>query len=165
MSNHLCILATLILDNPDDVENNNSIIAYHGDSFGKIIDFKEKSSFSELDLQIQEILRGCVIVEYKKIVNEFFERLNDNQEIIEYLWDQMCTLSGRIDSNLENELKDLLIKGRNCTGAELDEVFAALIQKVQSKESDPILQDSLNLFFPSGGTESLLTFKRSLIDN
>ena len=163
MKTYLYIVATLILDNPESSKINNNIKAYEGGSFSNISDFKQKPTITELDAQIQDILRGYVISDFKFAINEFYQRFNDSQEIIEHLWNQVCTLSGRIDSDLEFELKELLKKGRSCSGPELDEVFAAVILKTQSSEQAPLLQASIDHFFPSGNTESLITFRRIII--
>lgn len=154
-------VATLILDNPE--ANNNIIKAYEGGSFPNVRDFREKQTIAELDTKIQDILHGYVISDYKSMINEFYQRFNDSQEVIEYLWNQVCTMSGRIDPNLELELKDLLKKGREYSGPELDEVFAAIIQKIRSNGEAPLLQASISMFFPSGKTESLITFRRGII--
>ena len=108
-------------------------------------------------------MHGYVINDYKSIINNFYQRFNDSQEIIEYLWNQVCTLSGRINANLEHELKDLLVKGRSCAGPELEEVFTAIIQKIHFNGQASILQNSINIFFPSGKPDSLIKFRRSII--
>lgn len=159
----MTFLATLLLDNPEASNNNNCIKSYEGGSFEKISNFKESTSILQVDSKIQEILMGYVIVDYKSTVNEFFQRFNDPQEIIEYLRSQVCSLSGRINLSLEVELKELLKRGKSCSGPELDEVYAAIIQKIRADGQAPILQDSIDNFFPSGKSESLITFKRKII--
>ena len=137
--------------------------AYDGGSFEKISNFIENDSIMELDSKIQDILMGYIIVDYKSVVNEFFQRFNDSKEIIGYLWGQVCSLSGRIDHNLEVELQKLLKKGTDCSGPELDEVYATIIQKIQADGQAPLLQESIDKFFPSGKSESIITFKRRVI--
>lgn len=161
--NLFIFLATLLLDNPEASNNNNCVKSYEGGSFEKITNFKEKTSIMQLDSKIKDILMGYVIVDYKSIVNEFFQRLNESQEIIEYLWSQVCSLSGRIDPDLEAELHDFLKKGKSCSGPELDEVFATIIQKIHANGQATVLRDSIDKFFPSGKSESLVTFKRRMI--
>lgn len=151
------------MDNPEASKNNNCVTAYAGGAFSAVSDFKKKVAISELDANIQDILNGYVITDYKSAVNEFFQRFNDNQEIVEYLWSQLCTLSGRIDPCLEFDLRELLKKGRHCSGPELDEVFAAVIQKVKSNGQAPLLQESIDLFFADGKTGSLVAFRRRLV--
>lgn len=156
-------LATLVLDNPEASKNSNNVKAYEGGSFTNVSDFNQKPAIMEIDAKIQDILHGYVISDYKSVINNFYQRFNDPQEVIEYLWNQVCTLTGRIDPNLELELKELLKKGRSCSGPELDEVFAAVILKIQSNGQAPMLQASIATFFPSGKTESLITFRRRII--
>lgn len=151
------------MDNPEASKSNNCVSDYTGGAFSAVYDFKKKVSVTELDANIQDILNGYVITDYKSVVHEFFQRFNDNQEIVEYLWSQVCTLSGRIDPCLESEVRELLKKGRACSGPELDEVFAAVIQKVQSDGQAPVLQESIETFFADGKTGSLVTFRRKLI--
>lgn len=103
----------MILDNPEASKNNNCVSDYAGGAFSTVSDFKKKNSITELDANIQDILNGYVITDYKSDVHEFFQRFNDNQEIVEFLWSQVCTLSGRIDPCLESEVRELLKKGKN----------------------------------------------------
>lgn len=153
----------MLLDNLEASKNNNCVKAYDGGSFEKISNFIENDSIMELDSKIQDILMGYIIVDYKSVVNEFFQRFNDSKEIIGYLWGQVCSLSGRIDHNLEVELQKLLKKGTDCSGSELDEVYATIIQKIQADGQAPLLQESIDKFFPSGKSESIITFKRRVI--
>ena len=153
----------MLLDNLEASKNNNCVKAYEGGSFEKISNFIENDSIMELDSKIQDILMGYIIVDYKSVVNEFFQRFNDSKEIIGYLWGQVCSLSGRIDHNLEVELQKLLKKGTDCSGPELDEVYATIIQKIQADGQAPLLQESIDKFFPSGKSESIITFKRRVI--
>lgn len=158
-------LATLVLDNPEASKNQNCVKAYEGGSFEKISNFVEKSPISKLDARIQDILMGYVITDYKAVINEFFQRFNNPEEVIEHLLSQVCSLTGRIDPNLEGELRELLKKGKSLSGPELDEVFAAVIQKIKADGQAPLLQESINMFFPSGKSESIITFKRRMIIN
>jgi acetyl-CoA carboxylase / biotin carboxylase 1 len=159
----MSVLATLLLDNPETSINNNFIKSYEGGSFENISNYNEKYSIVQLDSKIQNILMGYVIADYKMIVDDFFRRFNDSQEIIEHLWNQVSSLSGRINPNLESELQELLNKGKSFSGPELDEVYAAVIQKIRADGQVPLLQDSIDKFFPSGKSESLVTFKRRMI--
>jgi acetyl-CoA carboxylase / biotin carboxylase 1 len=159
----MSVLATLLLDNPETSINNNFIMSYEGGSFENISNYNEKYSIVQLDSKIQNILMGYVIADYKMIVDDFFRRFNDSQEIIEHLWNQVSSLSGRINPNLESELQELLNKGKSFSGPELDEVYAAVIQKIRADGQVPLLQDSIDKFFPSGKSESLVTFKRRMI--
>lgn len=151
------------MDNPEASKGASSVKVYEGGAFKNVVDFKSKATIIDLDAKIQDILHGYVIPDYKSVVNEFYKRFNDSQEIVEYLWAQVCTLSGRIDASLESDLRNLLQRSKNCSGPELDEIFALVIQKVTSNSQAPLLQESLDIFFPSGKTESLITFRRRLL--
>lgn len=157
-------IATLELDSHDLSEVKNSISAYEGGSFENLADFKEQVSLSELDSKLQNILKGFVVTDYKTVINEFYQRLNNNHEVLDYIWKQLCSLSGRVDPELETKLGAVLKKGKSCLDADLDECFANIIELVHSKDySNSILRQSIDMFFPSGKSESLITFKRRLI--
>lgn len=151
------------MDNLAESKSNNNIVEYAGGSFTNVQNFMIKSEFCNLDAEIQDILQGFIVNDYKSLINEFFERLNDPQEIVESLWRQLCTLNGRMDSVLEEELIKLLQSGRKCRDADLDEVFTLFIGKVKSYNQESTLLDYLNKFFPNGDTSSLISFKRHMI--
>lgn len=136
---------------------------YEGGILSNTVNFKEDSAFMNLDSKIQDILFGYVSPDYKEIVNCFFQRLNDSQEIVEFIWSQLCSLSGRIEPHLETELRGLLTKARICSGPDLDETFLLIIRRVQSISEPTILHESLDNFFPNGTSESIITFKRRII--
>lgn len=121
--------------------------------------YDEAISIENVDCELQNVLHGHVIPDYKHAVGRFLARLNDVQEIVVALKAHISTLNGRIDEGLLVGLKSSLALGVEG----FSKVLELVKESLSSNEKLAPLSALLKQFFPTGEVNSLFSFRVATI--
>lgn len=121
--------------------------------------FEEEMGIESCDAELQNVLHGWVIPDYKAAIAKFLARLNDAGQVVAALQAHLSTLTGRIDEAVWSSLKAALDDGFEGMGRVLSLVDAALPANERLSQMAALLKT----FFPDGQAESLFAFRVSVI--
>jgi hypothetical protein len=154
-----CTLPTAILqlDNPQ-IENN--VKEYTGGlGLNEMEGFEEEIGIESVDAELQHVLHGFLIPDYKAAISRFLSRLNDSQEVVSALQAHLSTLTGRIDEAVWSALKTALGKGFDG----LKEVLVQVKEALPGNEKLAQMAAMLAVFFPGNEADSLFAFRVAII--
>ncbi len=146
------------MDNPQIQSNVTEYVS--GLELDGMEDFEEEISILDVDAELQNVLHGCVIPDFKTTVGRFLSRLNDPHEVVEALKAHLSTLNGRIEEGVSSKLKASLEEGFDG----LEEVMVSVEEALPANEKLSQMSAMLKAFFPSGQAKSLFAFRVSVIE-